>query len=151
MRVCLLQKTNEQRGFTLISGVLALLLLSCTFYMVTPLLKHLSEHSERVREDPFAASQFFHFLQEELYHAERIEAHDSKLLIYPFSELPILYEQYFHIIRRKVNNSGHEVMLMDVQSVNFVKTPSCLQITIDLKSGDKVERCLSVPLQTDKQ
>jgi competence protein ComGF len=42
----------------------------------------------------------------------------------------IVYEKYGNVLRRRVNNTGHEVLLQNVSEVNFSLMPNTVRVTV---------------------
>lgn len=97
--------------------------------------------------EQYSTSQFLHLLQDELFNAVQIEADGHTLLIYTAAGSTIKYEQYNNMVRRQVNDTGHELMLTNVHSISFEKFASSINIQIQMKNGEQYERRLAVSVQ----
>lgn len=58
-------------------------------------------------------------------------------------------ERYYGIVRKQVNEVGHEAMLVDIEAVRFTMQDSKLLLQVDFLNGLQKEREFYVPIQSE--
>lgn len=61
---------------------------------------------------------------------------DESRLTFSNAEGTVMIEKYQSVLRRRVNQTGHEVMLQNVASAHFYWKEGCLQLDVQFKDGD---------------
>lgn len=54
----------------------------------------------------------------------------------------VTFEKYENILRRRVNNTGHEVLLQNVAEVNFTLLPNTVRV--EVKDLNQIEHIVNV-------
>jgi competence protein ComGF len=141
--VYMLPKWKENKGYILPS-----LLLSLTIFLIlTPFLSRTISFfynlDNNLVGDELSVENFFHLLQKEIYESDRIEVTSTGMLLYQDEEnIIIRIDFYLNNIRRRVNFTGHEIILFDVSGIKIIQEPHSLLITIDTKEGNTFVRRL---------
>lgn len=112
-------------GGIILSGV-------CTLYLLV----------EKQEKEAFICAQlnmearaFLVYIQREIYDGQDFTATNGKLDFYDGAGNWIRYERWGNGVRRQVNNSGHIMLVTDVDTLTFSATPKGCLIHFTLKKG----------------
>jgi competence protein ComGF len=136
---------NNERGFTLISMLLTAAILFITIPLLTYLIKS-SAYSSHY--DELNVQQFFHLLQNEVDNAAgyTINSNIIKLVLPEESGdgklVTATFEQYDNLIRRRVDNQGHEVYLRDVETFKVSSLPYGFRVNVLTLQGVHYEKTI---------
>lgn len=131
-------KKNEA-GFTLISALVRLLIVTLTLPLLVMLL---AKFSVKTIEEPLSIQQFFFLLQMESNLAENVNiSNPDRLNLYIKGDV-ISIEQYGNLIRRRVNAQGHEIYQRDIKDFKLTPLTYGVLVRITSLSGEQYERVL---------
>ncbi|MHA6250979.1 competence type IV pilus minor pilin ComGF [Oceanobacillus sp. CAU 1775] len=132
----------NKNGFTFITTLFMISILALTLPFLSYSLQAVGKSSNY---DELAIHEFYRFLRNELIESTSINIAGNNL--YLTQELDdegevnvAVISQYDSLIRRQVNNVGHEVLLFDISSVTFNEHPYGLNIVIVSKDGKAYEK-----------
>ncbi|WP_080874599.1 competence type IV pilus minor pilin ComGF [Oceanobacillus timonensis] len=136
---------NNQKGFTLISMLVALTVLTLTLPFVHYALSTLS--LKQTYTEALSMQQFFIHLHDDIIASTSIHVADNQLHIRFLdrndnTEKTATFSQYNHSIRRQVNRQGHEIYLHDVSDVAFEEQTNAIFLTITKESGEVYEKTI---------
>jgi competence protein ComGF len=139
----MLRKLKENKGYMLPSLLLSLTI----FLLITPLLSRtislIYNLEQNLIREEISVENFFHLLQKEIYESDRIDVTSTGMLLFKDQEnIIIRIDFYMNNIRRRVNFSGHEIILFDVSSMKIIQEQNSLQIILITKGGNTFERRL---------
>lgn len=129
----------NERGFTLISSLLRLLIIVLTLPVLVFVF---SKFKVDPIEDTLSLQQFFYILQNEMYLAHDVTYTNNQLLLSKNNKV-VSFERYGGLIRRRVNNTGHEVYHRNVNNFEVNGVTNGIIVTITTTSGDVYERILT--------
>lgn len=86
--------------------------------------------------------QFLFLLQQECNKATTIHSVENQIIMIPNSGERISFELYGNLIRRQVNNLGHEIYLREIKSWDIVPVPNGIRITITSLQGEQYEKTI---------
>lgn len=123
-------KESHENGFTFIEML-------CAFSLFLILLSFIPLCIPLIYQDGFVQERLqrmewevFHSqLKKELRMSDEVTVSSSKLTLIKNTET-IVYEKYGPSIRRRVNFQGHEIMLQNIQSLQFENTLKGIRISI---------------------
>ncbi|MBM4762274.1 competence type IV pilus minor pilin ComGF [Bacillus sp. B15-48] len=127
----------NDRGFTIVEMLIAFMVF-CLLMALFPLgLKTVLgyEYSE-ARMQKLEWEVFTSQLKKELRMCNAVNIQDDKLFLQRGSDT-VLYEKYGTNLRRRVNFSGHEIILQNVAEVKFNSLPEGYKITVIDSSGNE--------------
>lgn len=131
---------KENKGFTLIETMLSLFFLSVVVFLFPFIFSFFSP----VKNDKLSMKEvelFYMQISREVHGAKNIRIDGGKLFIRLQSDEEASYEQYKSVIRRRLQNAGHEVFLQNVHSVNFnLLDHNFISIKVTGKYGEIYER-----------
>lgn len=122
----------DSKGFTMTETIISLLTVMVVITLSFPLLKSLKSPNYY---QELSARQLFTFIQEEVNESTNVTFAPSKLTITDNLERSILIEHYNTIIRRRVNGTGHEVLLNGVVSFHIEDKTSYFIVSVEMEGG----------------
>lgn len=129
----------NEHGFTLISSLLRILIISLTLPLLVFALDKFKPYSV---EQTLSIEQLFYILQNEVYLADEVTYNQYNRLLLEVDNNTISIEKYGALLRRRVNNEGHEVYYRDIRDFTIKSVESGVVVTITTLSGDVYERIL---------
>lgn len=128
-----------QTGHTLLEMLLVifiLLTLTITFPQFFKVLTSWSITPSSLH--PFEWEVAISQLTMDIREANEIEIENERLILR--SRENVLYEQYGQVLRRRVNHLGHEIILQNIQSVQFYHIQDGIKVEVEDLEGKKYER-----------
>src|SRR5699024_3184082 len=130
----------SEEGFTLISTLISLSLILVSL----PLIYHLVYKVKYTYEFKLTSYKMIVINESYIHISEQMIAKDDGLHFYlPNDEVAVI-EQYGKLIRRQVDNRGHEIYLRDVTNFETKNLEHGVKISIKLKNGEKYEKTFKV-------
>ena len=124
------KKCKREAGFILTEMLVALtlFLVFCAFF---PLAIKITTEGRIISSSLHSLEWdvFLHQLKKEVRLAESVRVADQKLYL-TVDEKNIQYELYGNKIRRRVNGTGHEVCLQEVETVKFEAVQNGVKIAV---------------------
>lgn len=136
---------SNSYGFTVMEAILVMFILSIIM-MIFPLLFQTIiaiTQSLQVAED-YEWNLFLIDLCHELQNVDEVVVFQERIHLLRENML-VTYERYGETIRRRVNNSGHEVVLQQVKQLHFYKDQQLLTLEIEFVTGMKDEALFLLP------
>ncbi|RDI41165.1 competence type IV pilus minor pilin ComGF [Falsibacillus pallidus] len=126
----------NEKGFTLVESLMVLLVFTiiCSFL---PLIFS-AYHSFR-SFDPgidYEWELFMIQLRNEVHQSESVSESEGRIILQT-SQGEVLYEKYQNVIRRRVNQLGHEIVLQDIQSSELKLDLNQVVISIQFTDGER--------------
>jgi competence protein ComGF len=120
----------NEKAFTLIEALLALSIFSMIVFFTTPILqvmlRNIDSHtSTQEMEWEVFCSQ----IKKEIRMSSHAEVVSGKLFLTQDPDT-IVYEKYGSNIRRRVNSTGHEIILQNVEGFTFTLLNDCIKVTV---------------------
>lgn len=130
---------NNDGGFTLIEALLSFMIF-CIISLSIPLLMKGVEtiKNEMVPPYYYEWNLFSESLKNELWKGTDIKVLPQEISFNKNGE-KISYEKYNSSIRRRVNDTGHEVVLQSVGSFSLTPLEQGIRINVDFNNGERVE------------
>ncbi|WP_377559133.1 competence type IV pilus minor pilin ComGF [Ornithinibacillus salinisoli] len=94
--------------------------------------------------DEISVQQFFHLLQNELINIKKIDISSKRLLLTLQNGDKASIEKYNTLVRRQVNDMGHEIYLRDIQNLQFTPLPNGVRVKVMTLQGELYEKVLFV-------
>ncbi|WP_068671891.1 competence type IV pilus minor pilin ComGF [Oceanobacillus sp. Castelsardo] len=130
---------KNEKGFSFITMIFALTIISMTLPIVAYLLQTTSHLSSNYNE--LSTQQFFQFIRDEIINANDIKIEGNKLKLTQLDS-EIIIEQYGALIRRQVDRKGHEILLQDIDQFSIESNPYGIRIKIRNTLGDTYEKVI---------
>lgn len=129
-----------EKGFSFIHVFLSLLLVSSTLILLPSIYQFLEQRS---MTDEHSIRQFFHMLNDEIqthsfeYHTNTsfhlTDQHGQKIVI----------SLYGNVIRRQVNQTGHEIMVRNIKELTISTVTNGIHVTIKSITGDSYAKTIA--------
>lgn len=126
-------------GFTLINSLLRLFLISISLPILVFVFTKIKVISN---EESLMVNQLFFILQNESFTAEDVYQIGNRLYFKLNHVEVATIEQYNNVLRRRVDNRGHEIYLRNIQSFHLEPLNYGINIKIETEKGDIYERTL---------
>lgn len=126
---------NDERGVTYAEALLTLFITFIILGGIPYSLKAIWIYSQHSPQKDVAVYQFYHFVEQDLYTTTSITILDEGVRLYKQDGDIIDIEQYGNIIRRRVNERGHQWLLQDVQSFQAQNTKDGFVLTLTREGG----------------
>ncbi|UQD52725.1 competence protein comGF [Bacillus methanolicus] len=125
----------NNKGFTMLEMLFAFTIF-CLIISYIPIFYKIVIHEESLnkRLAMMEWEVFVSQVKKEIRMSDRLQISGSKLFLEKDGKL-ILYEMYGENLRRRVDFTGHEVLLQQVHSIHFQKLHNGVQITVADKRG----------------
>nr|WP_226035303.1 ComGF family competence protein [Aquibacillus saliphilus] len=131
---------KNEKGFTLIS----LLLATSIIFITLPILPYIINtiQHESYYED-LSVNQFFHFINEEFHIAISYSVEDSVITLQQENGETVTIDKYQSLVRRRVGNLGHEILLRNVSEFLIIPLTTGIKIAITTIEGVHYEKTFS--------
>ena len=130
---------HDQKGSmtleTLLVNLLIALLLQLTFpiiVMSVPAKNHLTE-----------VMFFFHQLEVEAQQSKQTYGNRHTLYLEQNNQRTIKISSYGSLVRRQVNEQGHEIVLRDINEFRVSETENMLHVNVMFRNGERYEKVLA--------
>lgn len=132
---------NDESGFSFASSLLALFIISLSL----PLLVFaMAKIRVLPSEESMMMHQLFFMLQNEVNQAVEVYHDDKRLYFRLTTGETAFIEQYQDVLRRRVEQKGHEIYARNIESISLTSVPYGIIVTIKTKRGGLYERTLVV-------
>lgn len=124
-------------GFTLISTLLAITIISLTLPLLTPIIKAVSYQTTYYLT---STEHFFFFIYQKILQSDYFYVKNNRLYFKNKNGQLIKIEKYGSVVRRQVDRKGHEIYLRDVENFTIKQLDHHIFIEVHLKSGEVYEK-----------
>ncbi|MFP7253287.1 competence type IV pilus minor pilin ComGF [Terribacillus goriensis] len=128
---------SNNKGFTLLEAIIALGILILILVSVPPLLTPLVRDT---KSEAVSVRQALHFISMEVHKGVAVNTAEDKLYIQDQQGRTAVFEQYKDMIRRQVDEKGHEIYLHHIEDLEFNQDDSSIVITVKGKEGLSYEK-----------
>lgn len=129
---------NEE-GITLVTTLLALAIIAVSLPLLSFLLNKLPETK---LYDDIKYEQFFHFVKDDVLRAKNVQAINDTLVFEVRTGEIATLSLYNDIIRRQVDQVGHEVYVRDVKTFKTNQSDHYLRIELTSSKGEVYEKTI---------
>lgn len=133
---------NRSKGFVLLQTLLAFSLFLLIISLI-PLMVGVVSHKNEASIHSMEVQIFFHQLAFEIKQGKNLRVEGGKISLTNRHGEEVSIEKYQDKVRRRVENSGHDVMLQRVKSINFQLVNHGVFIQIVDSFGNKYEHRIS--------
>lgn len=130
---------KKNQGFTLYETIFSLFFISVVIFLFPFILSYfkLSHHDKlQVKE----VELFFMQIAREIHGAKSVFIDNDDLIVILHNGDKASYEHYNNLIRRRLNRTGHEIFLQNINTVNYEIDDTLVSIQIKGKNGEHYER-----------
>ncbi len=132
-----LAENSNEKAFTLIEALFALSIFMIIIFFISPIFHLLLGQKEsQVRLQAMEWEVFCNQLKKEIRLSTQAKLGSGGVtLILTKDSETISYERYETYLRRRVNSTGHEIVLQNVSQYSFILLPNAVKITVIDKWG----------------
>ncbi|QHA92543.1 competence type IV pilus minor pilin ComGF [Bacillus sp. N1-1] len=127
---------RNEKGITLLELMLTLTILLAIVW-VLPLLMSAAIQNSGADFQQEEARLFFHLFSKEVREATQIVRSKESIELTKKDGAIVKYERYGSSIRRRVNNTGHEIVLQEIREFTVEISGRRVMIEVDLNNGKK--------------
>lgn len=137
---------NNESGFTLLEAIMTMVIF-CLILSVMPLmyLSYSAVEQTLSTEKDYEWNLFLIQFRNELYSADAWRVGSNQRIFLEKNGMPISYERYGRVIRRKVRDTGHEIVLQNVGRLTFRRESSKLYMMVEFSDGTTEEAAFYLP------
>lgn len=130
---------KNSNGFTMIETLLAFTVFLGVASLFPLFYQSLYEFDRTIQQGNKEEWDLFHIqLRRELQSSSQWKPDESRLT-FSNAEGTVLIEKYQTVLRRRVNQTGHEVMLQNVDNARFYWKEGCLRLDVQFTDGERRE------------
>lgn len=134
---------RNDRAFTLVEMLFAFWVFTIIVFFLSPLLSVLVQHNTPAKRlQAMEWDVFSSQIKKEIRMSTKAQVVNNRLILTEDTG-SITIEKYENILRRRVNNTGHEVYLQNIAEVNFTLLPNTVRIAI--KDLNQKEYTINIP------
>ncbi|SEB12449.1 competence protein ComGF [Thalassobacillus cyri] len=126
-------------GYTIAETIISLLLVTLILTLLAPLFQLFSIDN---RQQELSIRQFFTFTSDELAFNDIVSVQSTRLELLSYHGELITIERYGSSVRRQVGGRGHEVLLRDIETIQFTLQNNQLLVVIKSLGGKSFEKRL---------
>lgn len=120
----------SEQGFTLLEVLFAFSVFTTIIFFFAPVLQIVLNNSDsHARLQAMEWQVFCSQIKREIRISSKAEVVSGRLVLTNNNET-IYYEKYNNSIRRRVNSTGHEVILQNVSAVTFLRQNRAVKINV---------------------
>jgi competence protein ComGF len=136
-------KHQNEKAFTLVEMLFSFWVFTIIVFFILPLLGVMVQHNApSIRLQEMEWDVFSSQIKKEIRMSTKGQVVSNRLILTENTD-SITFEKYENILRRRVNNTGHEVLLQNVAEVNFTVLPN--MVRVDVKDLNHREYLVYVP------
>jgi len=126
---------SNENGFTLLESIFVLMVLSFIFSFFPPAVKMFGMAGDafRPKEDD-EWNLFVLQLRKEIRMSTACEAGQNRLTLNRDGKT-VVYEPYGALLRRRVDDEGHQIVLQNVKNVKFTETAYGIELEVEFLDG----------------
>ncbi|MGV3464121.1 MAG: competence type IV pilus minor pilin ComGF [Heyndrickxia sp.] len=125
-----LQKWKNEKGFTLAESIITLMIAVTILSMIPLVMKGFNHINHSLStEDSYEWNIFLMQLRREIRNCSEVNSLGNKLILQVNGE-KVSYELYGLLLRRRVNDTGHEVVLQKVKKAEFTMMDNHITLVV---------------------
>ncbi|MFP7477776.1 competence type IV pilus minor pilin ComGF [Terribacillus saccharophilus] len=132
---------SNNKGFTLLEALFALGILMLILASVPLLLAPLTQDT---KSEAVSVRQALHFISMEVHKGSTVYIAGDRLYIQDQQGRTAVFEQYKDMIRRQVEEKGHEVYLHHIEDLKITQDSSSIDISVTGKEGELYEKRIAL-------
>jgi competence protein ComGF len=135
----MLKKKNafslNNHGFTLVETLFAFSIFTIIIFFISPVFHLILNNTDlKERLQLMEWEVFCSQIKKEIRMSQNAEVVAGNLVLSKDGQT-VIYEKYNTLLRRRVNNSGHEILFQNVSEVNFTLINNAISVYIKSLSG----------------
>ncbi|SFA42038.1 competence protein ComGF [Anoxybacillus pushchinoensis] len=136
---------KREKGFTLIEVLMSLAAFFIILSLLVTLFHLASNHT--IKRGKFHYFEWLVFIQQakmEVRESRDVRIYGTTIQFDKWKGERVTYEKYGTLIRRRVNATGHEIMLQFIQHVRYEKEKGGIRIHVLTDKGDSYEAFIPI-------
>ena len=122
--------SSNEKAFTLIEVLIAFSIFSTIIFFMAPIFQIiLNQKSMQMETQEMEWEIFYSQVTKEISTVSHAEVSSGRLILTKGSDI-IQYEKYGSNLRRRVNSTGHEIILQNVSQYSFSIVNNAVKITV---------------------
>ncbi|WP_163652765.1 competence type IV pilus minor pilin ComGF [Listeria sp. PSOL-1] len=141
-------RIKNSAGFTLIEAILTLIIATCMTTLIPIVI--LSLHSILDLSDMSLTSEWTIFrnqLLNEYNHSQSISSISKESLCLTSTKGLVCFTKYQDMIRKQINNKGHEPLLFQIKDIDIKKANHAIKINVEL--SNRTIQTMQLPLHPE--
>lgn len=130
---------RNEKGFTFLSMLVVTVIIFTTLPLLAYLVNAVTYHSNY---DELNIQQFLYFLRDEFMLATDYSVTKNKIVFYESNTKNVSFERYSNIILRRVNGTGYDIYLRDLQDLQFTDLSYGIHVEITSLEGKTYEKTI---------
>jgi competence protein ComGF len=135
----MLKKKNafspNNHGFTLVETLFAFSIFTLIIFFISPFFQLILNNTDlKERLQIMEWEVFSSQIKKEIRMSQNVEVVAGNLVLSKDNQT-VVYEKYTTLLRRRVNNLGHEILLQNVSEVNFTLINNAISVYVKSLSG----------------
>lgn len=137
---------KNEAGFTLLETVVALLVTTLCFLLLSFSSRHFSRNKQMIQQEKQIEFHLFLYqLEAELRGKEWVSTKETELKMRnPETGQEITYEKNLQLFRRRVSNTGHQPMLTGIRTLKLTTEKNILYLSVEFTNGERHEAQLDL-------
>lgn len=86
------------------------------------------------------AHHFFIFLRDDIIEAKDVDVQNNRLTLTLINGNKATYSLYGDVIRRRIQDQGHEIYVRNIQSITFTEVESRIRVELMTGKGEHYEK-----------
>lgn len=120
----------NEHAFTLVEMLFAFFIFTMIIFLISPVFSIMLQQNDRQRRLQMMEWEVFcSQIKKEIRMSTKAQVVNNRLFLTEDTGT-IVFEKYENILRRRVNNTGHEVLLQNISDVNFTLMPNTVIVTV---------------------
>lgn len=128
---------SNNQAYSLLDALMGLFVMGFILFLLVTFITVLNDNYH-TNEDLKQLNLFIMQIQEDIIDSEEIKVEQNKMSMVTYLEDSITYSIDEDKLIRKVNNSGYEILLNDLEEFQFVSNQGIIEIKVKFKDQEKV-------------
>jgi competence protein ComGF len=125
----------NSQAFTLVETLFAFSIFTILIFFISPIFHLILNNTDlKERLQIMEWEVFCSQIKKEIRMSDHAEVVAGNLVLTKDNQT-IIYEKYNNVLRRRVNNTGHETLLQNVSQVEFTLLNNSISVYVKSKSG----------------
>ncbi|QHE52949.1 competence type IV pilus minor pilin ComGF [Pontibacillus sp. HMF3514] len=139
-----IKNLNNDRGITLLEALLSLFITLLILQALPYVLKTVWIYSQQSPQKDVEVYQLYHFIEQDLYTTRSISTISDGVRLYKQNGDQVDIEQYGNMIRRQVNQQGHQGLLHNVKSFEVRSSSKGFSILLQNEGGSIYQKLFNL-------
>jgi len=139
-----IRNLNNERGISLLEALLSLFITLLILQALPYVLKTVWIYSQQSPQKDVEVYQLYHFIEQDLYATRSVSKISDGVRLFKQNGDQVDIEQYGNMIRRQVNQQGHQGLLHNVKSFDVMINPESFSILLQKEGGSIYQKLFNL-------